>query len=82
MTTEGGAKPPRETPELRVEGNCFACGSRNPQGLHLCFETGPDGCVAAPWQPSPIFQGYEGIIHGGIISTVLDEAMAKAVIAA
>ena len=27
--------------------------------------------------PSPVFQGYDGVVHGGIISTLLDEAMAK-----
>ena len=68
-------------PELRVEGSCFACGSKNPQGLHLSFQSEPDGSVAASWEPSPVYQGFEDIIHGGIIATVLDEAMAKAVIA-
>lgn len=77
----GATQPAREVPELRAQNGCFACGAENPQGLHLCFETAPDGSVATSWQPAPVFQGFEGVIHGGLIATVLDEAMAKAVLA-
>lgn len=56
--------------------NCFGCGSLNAAGLHLHFYANPDGSVWAPFDPSRSFEGYGGMIHGGIISTLLDEIMA------
>jgi len=68
--------------EARRQSTCFACGSQNGHGLGLRFETGTDGSVHASWRPRGEHEGFEGIIHGGIVSTVLDEAMSKAVAAA
>jgi len=59
--------------------NCFACGPRNPRGLRLEFHRQEDGSMAAQWTPEAELEGYGGIVHGGIVSTVLDEAMAKVV---
>lgn len=56
--------------------NCFGCGSLNAGGLHLHFYAQPDGGVWAPVTPSQSFEGYGGMVHGGIISTMLDEIMA------
>lgn len=55
---------------------CFACGSDNPIGLHLQFQ---DEAWAARTEfiPRPEYQGYAGILHGGLISTLLDETMAR-----
>ncbi|MFB3777877.1 MAG: PaaI family thioesterase [Bryobacteraceae bacterium] len=41
----------------------------------------PDGAgvVGAEWKPEPCWEGFRGIIHGGIVASVLDEAMSKAV---
>jgi acyl-coenzyme A thioesterase PaaI-like protein len=50
--------------------------------LRIRFNASPDGAVSAEWTPTAEWEGFEGIIHGGIISTVLDEAMSKAVAAA
>lgn len=55
---------------------CFACGPANPIGLHLQF-TVVGGKAAAEFVPHPDHQGYAGITHGGILATVLDEAMAR-----
>lgn len=55
--------------------NCFACGSLNANGLKLELHFGRDGCwteLAIPGQ----FQGWDGIVHGGIVATLLDEVMA------
>jgi uncharacterized protein (TIGR00369 family) len=49
--------------------------------LHLSFTPGADG-VSASFTPLEVHQGYEHVVHGGIISTLLDEAMAWAVAAA
>lgn len=55
---------------------CFACGPDNPIGLHLEF-VHVDGRIAADFTPSAYHQGYAGITHGGILATILDEAMAR-----
>jgi uncharacterized protein (TIGR00369 family) len=59
--------------------NCFVCGHDNPLGLQLDFAN--EGETAYTWFTSPAgFEGYQGVIHGGIIATLLDEAMAKVII--
>src|SRR5665213_2147558 len=60
--------------------SCFVCGPDNPRGLRLAFQTNESGEMTAEWIPEPEMEGYQGIVHGGIVSTVLDEAMAKAVL--
>lgn len=54
---------------------CYACGDLNPVGLHLHFEMQPDGAAVARFTPQPAHQGYPGFVHGGVVSTLLDEAM-------
>jgi uncharacterized protein (TIGR00369 family) len=59
-------------------GNCFVCGENNPGGLRLRFEINrEEQTLKTTFVASPVFQGYDGVVHGGIISTLLDEAMAK-----
>ncbi|MGB7572842.1 MAG: PaaI family thioesterase [Thermodesulfobacteriota bacterium] len=59
-------------------GNCFVCGENNPNGLRLSFEIDRERqTLKSTFIASPTFQGWEGIVHGGIISTLLDEATAK-----
>lgn len=53
---------------------CFACGPDNPDGLHLTFEFDGDALVTRH-RFEPRFQGYREVVHGGLISTVLDETM-------
>jgi len=60
------------------DGNCFACGPNNPDGLHLHFSRAADGSVAAEVTLASRFQGWQGIAHGGIVMMLLDEAMAHA----
>ena len=61
--------------------SCFACGTDNPRGLRLQFLLQEELGMVAEWTPDSDLEGYQGIVHGGIVSTVLDEAMAKAVAA-
>ncbi len=64
------------------EGNdhyCFACGARNPIGLHLHFSYG-EGTAEALFTPQQVHEGYPGLMHGGLVATLLDEVMAHAVI--
>ena len=61
-------------------GNCFVCGKNNSGGLRLRFEIDEKKqTLKTTFIADPVFQGYDGIVHGGIISTLLDEAMAKLV---
>lgn len=58
--------------------NCFVCGRENANGLGLSFyEVGPDEVTAECTVPSH-FEGYPGIIHGGIVATMLDEIAERA----
>jgi acyl-coenzyme A thioesterase PaaI-like protein len=60
---------------------CFACGELNTHGLHLVLHVAGDTC----WTEltlRPDFQGWEGIAHGGIVATILDEVMAWALASA
>lgn len=59
---------------------CFACGEENPLGLHLRFVYG-EGRAEATFVAERAHQGYPGLLHGGLVATLLDEAMAHAVIA-
>jgi acyl-coenzyme A thioesterase PaaI-like protein len=57
---------------------CFVCGVDNPVGLHLSFyETGP-GEVSVDFTPPEHYQGYPGVLHGGIAASILDEAAGRA----
>lgn len=59
------------------DGRCFACGPDNAIGLRLRFEAMDDG-VRARVTLAPEFQGWQGIAHGGIAMSLIDEAMAHA----
>ncbi|GAB4541346.1 MAG: PaaI family thioesterase [Thermodesulfovibrionia bacterium] len=64
---------------LRDDDYCLVCGKKNPIGLRLNFSF--DGRrVEAGFIPKKEHQGYMDIVHGGIISTLLDEAMVKVAI--
>ena len=64
--------------KFEAYGNCFVCGENNPNGLRLNFEIDKEKqTLNTTFIASPTFQGWDGIVHGGIISTLLDEAMAK-----
>jgi len=56
---------------------CFGCGPENPIGLKLRFQW--DGKTArAEFTPTKFYQGWSGLVHGGILISMLDEAMAYA----
>jgi len=76
--------------EIRIEkgvhnkqpnsANCFVCGRDNVNGLGLSFyELGPDEVMAEVVIPSH-FEGYPGIVHGGIVASMLDEIAGRAVL--
>jgi uncharacterized protein (TIGR00369 family) len=58
---------------------CFGCSTSNVRGLGLVFER-HDGHVEAKTSLGETFAGYDGLVHGGIVSTLLDEAMGWAIL--
>ena len=59
-------------------GHCFGCGPANPEGLHLVFTFEPEAQTAtALVKLTRLHEGPPGHIHGGIIATLMDEAMSK-----
>ena len=65
-----------KNPYLHKEGyDCFGCSPDNPIGLHMeFFEDGDE--VVSFWRPQEHFQGWVDTLHGGIISTLIDEIAA------
>ena len=56
----------------RTEYNCFGCCPGNPVGLHMQFYE--DGnYITSQWQPEKNYQGWVDTMHGGILSTLIDE---------
>lgn len=53
---------------------CFACGAHNPYGLHMTFHV-ENNTVVSDLLPQAEHQGFPGVIHGGIVATILDEAL-------
>lgn len=60
------------------DGRCFACGPFNAEGMHLHFVPAGEDMVRAEITLPPRFQGWREVAHGGIVMTLLDEAMAHA----
>ena len=59
----------------RISKLCFACGEKNRIGLKLRIE-GNSSEVSTKFLPKAEHEGWEGILHGGIIATLLDEVLA------
>lgn len=75
-------RPPK-TPSLTplahgALNHCFGCGLENRYGLRLKFFTADDGSIVCHPRLARRFAGPPGHAHGGIIATLLDEAMSKA----
>lgn len=67
----------RKQPNSR---RCFVCGLQNPVGLRLAFYEDPDNeQVRAEFTVPDEYQGYPGIVHGGIVAAILDEVSGRAV---
>jgi uncharacterized protein (TIGR00369 family) len=79
--------PPSPEAPIRIGGarvaiaphNCFACGSLNTHGLQLELHAAEGRCWTELTLPKR-FEGWDGIAHGGIVCTILDEVMAWALI--
>lgn len=65
--------------ELVDDQHCFVCGKKNDAGLHLDFELVGEAEVRTSFLPTKQFQGFRDIVHGGIITAILDEVMVNGV---
>jgi uncharacterized protein (TIGR00369 family) len=59
----------------QTHANCVVCGPENPNGLQLDFQVLGEGEVGAAFEFGPAFEGYAQMLHGGVISSILDGAM-------
>ena len=60
--------------ELPHTRSCFVCGESNPLGLQLRFHADGDE-VRTRFVPRPEHIGFKGVVHGGLLATLLDEIM-------
>jgi len=68
------ATNPTKQPNSR---HCFVCGVENTHGLHLTFyETAPGEVTVETVVPEH-FQGYPGVVHGGIVASLVDEVLGR-----
>ena len=72
--TEGNWKP-----LASIDKECFGCGPENSQGLKMCFESNGKQ-IRSKVSVKRKFRGWSNLIHGGILSTMLDETMSWTVI--
>jgi uncharacterized protein (TIGR00369 family) len=63
--------------DFNDDQHCFVCGSENPAGLGIVFRDQGQGAEADVRFPAHL-QGWQDVVHGGLLATVLDETMIKA----
>lgn len=56
---------------------CFVCGRNNPRGLYVTFYDNGRNEVHATHTIPDVYQGYPGVVHGGIVAALLDEVVAR-----
>jgi len=61
--------------QKRAHLHCFACSRSNPNGMQLEYALSKKGDVIAEFKYGNQYEGFPGILHGGVLSAILDEAM-------
>jgi acyl-coenzyme A thioesterase PaaI-like protein len=56
---------------------CFVCGRSNPVGLYMQFHDDGELEVISDYTVPAHYQGYPGIVHGGVVAAMLDEVVAR-----
>lgn len=56
--------------------NCFGCAPHNASGLQMEFVRHEDDSITADWEPRREFEGFPGVVHGGIQAALADETAA------
>lgn len=67
--------PARRSGARAAHDRCLLCGRDNPRSLGLVFSPDGPGAVAARFEGNDELQGYRGILHGGVVASLLDAAM-------
>lgn len=57
--------------------HCFVCGRQNPHGLYMTFYDNGRNEVISEYIVGDAYQGYPGVVHGGIVAAMLDEVVAR-----
>jgi uncharacterized protein (TIGR00369 family) len=57
--------------------SCFICGRNNPTGLYMSFHDNGRDEVVSEYTVAERYQGYPGIVHGGIQAAMLDEVVGR-----
>ena len=57
--------------------HCFVCGVDNEHGLHLKFYENAPGEVTVNYTVPEHFQGYSGVVHGGVVASLVDEVLGR-----
>ncbi|NTW58048.1 MAG: PaaI family thioesterase [Nitrospirae bacterium] len=64
--------------ELRDNQRCYVCGKDNPSGLQASFEIDKNArTIIGRFTPRQEHEGWQNIVHGGVVAALLDEAMVK-----
>jgi acyl-coenzyme A thioesterase PaaI-like protein len=56
---------------------CFVCGRSNPVGLYMKFQDDGEGEVVSRYSVPERYQGYPGLVHGGVLAAMLDEVVGR-----
>ncbi len=56
---------------------CFVCGRKNPRGLYMVFYDNEENEVCSEYTVPDTYQGYPGIVHGGVVAAMLDEVVGR-----
>jgi len=77
LTNKTNATKQTSKNKLPNSKNCFVCGLENEHGLHLNFYQTESGDVVVDYEVPDHFQGYPGVVHGGIVASLVDEVLGR-----
>jgi uncharacterized protein (TIGR00369 family) len=80
LTAAGKSRIQAGMKEIISYPGCFVCGGRNVHGLQAKFHLEGEQAVSEIMATTE-FEGYKGIFHGGVVASLLDEVMVKAILA-
>ena len=67
--------------KLPNSSHCFVCGLENDYGLKLSFYQADNDTVVVDYSIPDQYQGYPGVVHGGIVTTLMDEVLGRVLMA-
>jgi len=67
--------------QSRLHSHCFVCNESNPTGLKIHFTLAADGAIEGEFTPNKSHEGYNGLVQGGILASIMDDAMVNCLFA-